>query len=173
MIARITNFANMENQTIDWDERIPKIRYEWREFNISIYNTLIEQFYLLLEKYPDSLKDEVIMKKYQELKKYAKEHKTAINNLYSYSNRVELDDVLRGNPKNNIYGIRVIPIDYGYTDGYITITNYNTTASGILLDKNELKLKLCKDSISCISMTEFDPFVTQILVSEKKLVKHL
>ena len=120
MIARITNFTNMENQTIDWNERIPKIRYEWRDFNISIYNTLIEQFYLLLEKYPDSLKDEVIIKKYQELKKYAKEHKTAINNLYSYCNRVELDDVLRGNPKNNIYGIRIIPIDYGYTDGYIT-----------------------------------------------------
>ena len=173
MIARITNFTNMENQTIDWNERIPKIRYEWRGFNISIYNTLIEQFYLLLEKYPDSLKDEVIIKKYQELKKYAKEHKTAINNLYSYSNRVELDDVLRGNPKNNIYGIRIIPIDYGYTDGYITITNYNTTASGILLDKNELKLELCKDNINYVSMTEVDPFVTQILVSEKKFVKHL
>ena len=173
MIARITNFASKENKIIDWDERIPKIRYEWRDFNISIYNTLIEQFYLLLEKYPDCLKDEVIMKKYQQLKKYAKEHKIAINNLYSYSNRVELDDVLRGNPKNNIYGIRIIPIDYGYTDGYITITNYNTTTSGILLDKNELKLKLCKDNINYVSMTEVDPFVTLILVSEKKFVKHL
>ena len=169
------NFVNMENHTIDWDKRIPKIRYEWREFNIDIYNKLLEQFYLLLKKYPDCLKDEVIIEKYQQLKKYAKEHKTAINNLYSYYNKVELDDGLRGNPKDNIYGIRIIPVDD--IDGNIIITNYNTTynttASGILLETNELKLKLDKDGISFMSMTKMDPSCTQTFVNEKKFVKHL
>lgn len=165
------NFVNMEKQTIDWDERIPKERYEWREFNIDIYNKLLEQFYLLLEKYPDSLKDEVIMKKYQQLKKYANKHKTAINNLYFYYNKVELDDVFR----DNIYGIRIIPIDDYCIDKNITITNYNTTESGILLETNELKLNLDKDGISFISMTEVNPVCTQIFDGgyEKKFVKHL
>jgi len=46
----------------------------------------LKQLYLLLYKYPDSLKDDVILIKYQELKKYAKDNKTSINNLYSYYN---------------------------------------------------------------------------------------
>ena len=196
MIARITNFVSMENQsiawllnlnhsifynfvnmeshTIDWDKRIPKIRYEWREFNIDIYNKLLEQFYLLLKKYPDCLKEEVIIEKYQQLKKYAKKHKTAINNLYSYYNKIVLDDAF----SDNIYGIRIIPIDDlgDYCiDRNITITNYNTTESGILLETNELKLNLDKDGISFISMTEVNPVCTQIFDGEyeKKFVKHL
>ena len=164
------NFVNMESHTIDWDKRIPKIRHEWREFNIDIYNKLLEQFYLLLEKYPDSLKDEVIIEKYQELKKYAKKHKTDINNLYSYYNKIELDAL-----RDNIYGIRIIPVDDYYNDRYITITNYNTTESGMLLKTNELKLNLDKDGISFISMTEVNPVCTQIFDGEyeKKFVKHL
>ena len=167
------NFVNMESHTIDWDKRIPKIRHEWREFNIDIYNKLLEQFYLLLKKYPDCLKEEVIIEKYQELKKYAKKHKTAINNLYSYYNKLvfNLDDALR----DNIYGIRIIPIDDYCIDRNITITNYNTTESGILLETNELKLNLDKDGISFISMTEVNPVCTQIFDGEyeKKFVKHL
>ena len=96
----------------------------------------------LLEEYPDALREENILNKYQELKKYAKDNKTAINNLYSYYNS-------------------------------ITITSYNSTAGGILLSKEELKLKLDKEGIGCISMMEMDSTMTNIYVRDKNLIKHL
>lgn len=173
MIARITNFASKENQIIEWDERIPKIRYDWDDYQEHQFKLFLNQFYLLLEKYPDSLKDDVILRKYQELKKYAKDNKTAINNLYSYYNKVKLEDVLRGDPKTNIYGVRVLPIDCYPNYNCITITGYNSTAGGILLSKEELKLKLNKEGIGCISMMEMDSTFTNIIVGEKKMIKHL
>lgn len=173
MIARITNFASKENQIIEWDERIPNIKYDWDYYDEKELNLFLNQFYLLLEKYPDSLKDDVILKKYQELKKYAKDNKTAINNLYSYYNKEVRKNVLRGDPKTNIYGIRVVPIDCYLNYSCITITSYNSTAAGILLNKNELKLKLDKEGIACISMMEMDSTMTNIYVRDKNLIKHL
>ena len=125
---------------------------------------------MLLEKYPDSLKEEVILKKYQELKKYAKENKTAINNCYSYYNKGITESSIKENTKINSYGIRIVPKKSYPT--CLTITSYNST-SGILLSKDELKLKLNKDGIYYTSMMTMDSSVTFIYKKEKKLVKHL
>lgn len=170
MIARITNFASKENKIIEWDERIPKIIYDWKDYQEKELNRFLEQFYLLLEKYPDSLKEEVILKKYQELKKYAKENKTAINNCYSYYNKGITESSIKENTKINSYGIRIVPKKSYPT--CVTITSYNST-SGILLSKDELKLKLNKDGIYYTSMMTMDSSVTFIYKKEKKLVKHL
>lgn len=86
MIARVTNFANKENQTVEWRERISNIKYDQDDYQEHQFKLFLKQLYLLLYKYPDSLKDDVILIKYQELKKYAKDNKTSINNLYSYYN---------------------------------------------------------------------------------------
>lgn len=62
MIARITNFSSKENQIIEWEDRIPRIQSKWNDFSESMFNRLLEQFNLLLDKYPDSLRDDVILK---------------------------------------------------------------------------------------------------------------
>ncbi len=173
MIARITNLSKLDNKTVEWDERIPMILDSVNNFTEKRFRKILEQLYLLVEKYPDSLKDDVILKKYQELKKYAKDNKVAINNLYSYYNKEELGNVLRGNPKTSIYGIRVVPKDCYPYYSCITITGYNSTAGGVLLSKDELKLKLTKERIGCISMMNMDSGITFIYDGEKKLVKHL
>ena len=170
MIARITNFASKENQIIEWDERIPTIIYVFNEYVEKMYERLLNQLYWLLEKYPDSLKDDVILRKYQELKKYAKDNKTAINNLYSYYNKGITECSIKENTKINSYGIRIVPKKSYPT--CITITSYNST-SGILLSKDELKLKLNKDETYYTSMMTMDSSVTFIYKKEMKLVKHL
>ena len=171
MIARITNFASKENQMIEWDERIPKIiDIEWYDYEKELFNRLLGQFYILLDKYPDSLKDDVILKKYQELKKYAKENKTAISNCYSYYNKGKTGSSVKGNDKINSYGISIVPKEFYHTG--ITITSYNST-NGVLLSKDELKLKLEKDSLYYTSMMTRDSSVTFIYEKEKKLIKHL
>ncbi len=63
MIARITNFSSKENQIIEWEDRIPRIQSKWNDFSESMFNRLLEQFNLLLDKYPNSLRDDVILKK--------------------------------------------------------------------------------------------------------------
>ena len=159
MIARITNFASKENQIIEWDEGIPTIIYVFNEYVEKMYERLLNQLYWLLEKYPDSLKDDVISRKYQELKKYAKDNKTAINNLYSYYNKGITECSIKENTKINSYGIRIVPKKSYPT--CITITSYNST-SGILLSKDELKLKLNKDETYYTSMMTMDSSVTFI-----------
>ena len=62
MIARITNFSSKENKIIEWEDRIPRIQSKWNDFSESMFNRLLEQFNLLLDKYPDSLRDDVILK---------------------------------------------------------------------------------------------------------------
>lgn len=62
MIARITNFSSKENQIIEWEDRIPRIQSKWNDFSESMFNRLLEQFNLLLDKYPNSLRDDVILK---------------------------------------------------------------------------------------------------------------
>lgn len=120
MIARITNFSSKENQIIEWEDRIPRIQSKWNDFSESMFNRLLEQFNLLLDKYPNSLRDDVILKKQQELKKYAKDNKTAISNCYSYCNKD------KENSRTNTYGIRIVPKKFYST--VITITSYNSTS---------------------------------------------
>ena len=171
MIARITNFTSKENQIVEWDERIPSIiDTEWYDYEKELFDRLLGQLYILLDKYPNSLKDDVILKKYQELKKYAKENKAALNNCYSYYNKRETESSVKGNDKINSYGIRVVPKEFYHTG--ITITSYNST-NGVLLSKDELKLKLEKDSLYYTSMMTRDSSVTFIYEKEKKLIRHL
>ena len=63
MIARITNFSSKENQIIEWEDRIPRIQSKWNDFSESMFKRLLEQNNLLLDKYPNSLRDDVILKK--------------------------------------------------------------------------------------------------------------
>ena len=73
MIARITNFANREDKVIGCDARgvnlITLDKIERNENYVSLYSKenledLLSEFYLLLEKYPDALSDEIILKRY-------------------------------------------------------------------------------------------------------------
>ena len=68
----------------------------------------------------NEVKDDVILRKYQELKKYAKDNKTAISNCYSYCNKD------KENSRTNTYGIRIVPKKFYST--VITITSYNSTS---------------------------------------------
>ena len=151
MIARITNFASKENQIIDWDndlyfiasnnlisceENGEKYYSDWFK---ETTEGLLEQLNLLLQKYPDALNEEIVLKKARALMKYVKEKGFTLNNCYSYFNEEKRKIDVPCDIKKRSYGIRTL---YDRWDNLlVNITGYDLTASGIIYNKNQLNLK--------------------------------
>lgn len=87
-------------------------------------------------------------------------------NCYSYINIVTHKTNIPGNSRYTSYGIRITPDFYNEDDKYINVTGYDTTASGIILNKDQLNLKLNSDKISYINMIQIDSNFTYILPKE-------
>lgn len=165
MLKRITNFSKEENQIIDWETNIPQVRklktYKSDQFlKESVkkdIDTLLNQLYLLLEKYPDALKDETILANYQKLKEYATNKNLSLKNCYSYTNRVKIKTFLNRDTSRCIYGIRITPDNSHFcNDSIITITSYNSITTGEIFSKDELLLRLNRGKLSYIKKTECD-----------------
>ena len=182
MIARITNFANREDKVIGFDARgvnlITLDKIERNENYVSLYSKedledLLSEFYLLLEKYPDALSDEIILKRYEKLKKYAKENNVSIANCYSYCDRKRID-------YNQSYtcGIRLIPDDTNTTA--IQIIKYDYFDNGFIYSKEQLNLALNYGKLYYNSLIMCDDCCMEILdraaltyLEPKILTKHL
>ena len=147
MIARITNFANREDKLIGFDARrvefITLEKIESNENYVSLYSKedledLLSEFYLLLEKYPDALSEETILKRYEQLKKYVKEKNFSIANCYSYydSRRINYH-------QTSTYGIRMIPDTTNLLNNAdIQIMKYGYFDNSSNLFKEQLNLSL-------------------------------
>lgn len=165
MIARTCNLVKYEDKVIDWYENVPRVTRSTLEegmkssYDIDIdkerLEQLLGQFNILLEEYPEVLKNENILNKYITLREYAKSKKIALNNCYSYINKEELDNS-SWDVKGCTYGIRILPNNWNNGYKCITITGYNNTASGIIVGKKELKLKLNRGNLSYINMSYVD-----------------
>lgn len=165
MIKRITNFANNESQMIDWNDNIPKnctIGTFGTMFKLEELQELMTQFNLLISIYPEALEDEVILKDFEKLKKYAKENKVALQDLYTYQNKVVFPSSLAGSKKYANYGIRIVPSIYlDEPLKTITITEYTFMANRELLSKYQFNIKtqggriIDKNMISTDSTTNF------------------
>lgn len=194
MIARITNFASKENQIIDWYDEVPEVTSsaieEGRKSRYDAFTDkerleqLLEQLNILLEEYPDALREENILNKYKTLVEYANSKRIALNNCYSYSNKEKIENG-EWNVKGCSYGIRILPNNW---DKYncITITGYNTNETGFIVGKKELKLKLKRDNLLerynlyYINMSYVDSLKSEFYSGEvlsylvpKLLTKHL
>lgn len=145
MIKRITNFANNESQVIDWNNNIPKnctIGTFGTMFKLEELQELMTQFNLLISIYPKVLEDETVLENFKRLKNYAKEHKVALQDLYSYQNKVVFSTSLIGSKKYAHYGIRIVPSTYlDEPLKTITITEYSFMENRKLLSKNQLNIK--------------------------------
>ena len=82
--------------------------------------------------------------------------------------------------KGCTYGIRILPNNWNNGYKCITITGYNNTASGVIIGKKELKLKLNRGNLSYINMSYVDSLESEFYSSEvlsylepKILTKHL
>lgn len=151
MIKRIANFANKESQMIEWEKNVPK-NCEFDTFGtmfkLEELQDLMTQFNLLISIYPKALEDEVILKDFEKLKKYAKENKVALQDLYTYQNKVIFPSSLAGDKKYANYGVRIIPSIYlDEPLKTITITEYTFMASRELLSKNQLNIRTQGGSI--------------------------
>ena len=94
-------------------------------FKLEELQDLMTQFNLLISIYPKALEDEVILKDFEKLKKYAKENKVALQDLYTYQNKVIFPSSLVGDKKYANYGVRIIPSIYlDEPLKTITITEY-------------------------------------------------
>ena len=182
MIARITNFANREDKLIGFDARrvefITLEKIESNENYVSLYSKedledLLSEFYLLLEKYPDALSEETILKRYEQLKKYVKEKNFSIANCYSYCDRKRIDY-----NQSSTCGIRMIP-DAANTTA-IQITKYDYFDNGFIFSKEQLNLALNYGNLYYNSLIMCDGCCMEILDREaltylkpKILTKHL
>ena len=151
MIARITNFASKENQIIDWDNDLYLIasnnlincEENGEKYYSDCYKEalegLLEQLDLLLQKYPDALNEEIVLKKASALMKYVKRKGFTLNNCYSYFNEEKRKIDVPCDIKKRAYGIRTL---YDRWDNLlVNITGYDLTASGIIYNKNQLNSK--------------------------------
>ena len=177
MIARITDFTKKENQVKDWHvdllrNHVDEIRPEdcYILFGYLI-EEMLNEFYLLLEKYPEALEDKTVLNKYKQLKKYADEHNLSINNCYSY-----LDKVKKNYDSFNYYGIRTVP-DLGNVS--ISVVKYKTYGS-LVFEKNNFNLKLIDSKLKFEGLFMGNSTWNHVLDSEslsylepKILTKHL
>lgn len=175
MKARITNLSNKENEMSNWDICTPWLvskervleETEWYREDLT---EILNQFYLWLEQYPKALQDDVIYRKYEELRQYVKKKKVAIDHCYSYYHKEEKDNIKRGNMQNVVYGIRTLPDVGGPKNHCITITGYGSTASGYLLDKNQLNLKLNRQGIQYINWIKREAAGCHHIVKKEELM---
>lgn len=141
MRERIVNFANKENQLINWN-RLTSIHYNRLfDFEQELEN-LLGQLNLLLEKYPDALKQESVLKKSKALVEYAKKHDFTLSNCYSYSNTVKVPIKMALDVGKYSYGIRTLIDDSIFYPSIVTVTCYTSTASGFIIDKDQLNLRI-------------------------------
>ena len=175
MIARTCNLVKYEDEVINWYENVPKVTSSaLEEGTKSCYDKdidkerldeLLGQLNILLEEYPDALRKENILNKYKTLVEYAKSKRIALNNCYSYSNKEKLNNSSWG-AKGCTYGIRILPNNWNNGYKCITITGYNNTASGVIIGKKELKLKLNRGNLSYINMSYVDSLESEFYSSE-------
>ena len=176
MIARNVNFAGRESKIIDWYENVPKaIDYydrgdgitrlngqmvSFRDFRVESdreeLEIILSQLYLLLEKYPSALENETILRKSRNLIEYAKKRNVSLNNCYSYFNKETRNIELPGQVKTKTYGLRILPSNWNNRYSCITISQYESMASGGILSKSELRLKLNAKGLDYINMTYMD-----------------
>ncbi len=129
MIARTVNFVNREDKLIGFDARrvdfIILDKIERDENCVSLYSRedlveLLNEFYLLLEKYPNALSKKMILKKYTQLRKYVQKNNVSMVDCYSYydSRRINYH-------QTSTYGIRMMPDTTNLLDDAdIQITKY-------------------------------------------------
>ena len=186
MIARITNFASKENQIIDWEDSLFYVTSNVLEKTDEIYlnmnkeelERLLKQLDLLLQKYPDALKEENILKKSKALIKYAKEKDFTLSNCYSYINEEKRKIDGPWDIKKSTYGIRTL--SDRWDNKLVTITGYDSTASGVIYYKNQLNLKFRNRKLDNIKMVHKDVCGVYVFGKEtltylepKLLTKHL
>ena len=168
MIARITNFAKKEDKLIGFDARrvefITLEKIESNENYVSLYSKeyledLLSEFYFLLEKYPDALSEETILKRYEQLKKYAKENNVSIANCYSYCDRKKINY-----NQTSTCGIRMIHDDTNTTA--IQIIKYDYFDNGFIFSKEQLNLALNYGNLYYNSLIMCDGCCMEILDRE-------
>lgn len=151
MRARIVNFADKENQLINWN-RFTSIHYN-SSFDLEQeLETLLGQLDLLLEKYPDALKQESILKKSQALVEYAKKNGFTLSNCYSYSNTVKVPTKMAFDIGKYSYGIRTLVDDSIFNPIIVTVTCYTSTASDYIVDKDQLNLRICYGELGYLNL---------------------
>ncbi len=177
MIARITNFASKENQIIDWEDSLfyitsndlEKTDENYLNMNKEELTRLLEQLNLLVQKYPDALKEENILKKSKALMKYAKEKGFTLSNCYSYFNEEKRKIDGSWDIKKSTYGIRTL---YDRWDNkLVTITGYDSTASGVIYYKNQLNLKFRNRKLDNFKLVYRD--VCGVSVFDKEALTYL
>ena len=167
MIARITNFTERENIIADWGtRRLSLVTLDKTKINedyVSLYSKdvlkeMLNELYLLVEKYPDALKEGVILEKYEQLKKYTMKHNTILNACYSYCDRQRIC-------YNQFYsyGIRMIPTNI---DTSVQITRYGLFDDSYLFAKEELNLQLIQNKLNYNSLIIGEQTSTVILDRE-------
>ena len=167
MIARITNFTERENVIADWGvTRVSLVTLDKTKrnedyvssYSIKILEAMLNELNLLLEKYPDALKKEVVLEKYKQLKKYAMEHNTTLNACYSYCDRQNIC-------YNQFYsyGIRMIPTNI---DTSVQITRYGLFNDSFLFAKEELNLQLIQGELKYNNLIIGEQTSTDILDRE-------
>ena len=181
MIARITNYTDKENKVIDWGiasfNLVTLDKIEENDdyvFSCSrkVLEEMLNEFYLLLEKYPNALENKTILENYEKLIKYAKKHSTTVSSCYSYCDRKEIC-------YNQVYsyGIRIVPTNI---DTSIKITRYASFDDSFVFGKDELNLKLIDKELNYTGMIISDDTSNTILdrealtyIKPKILTKHL
>jgi hypothetical protein len=177
---RIVNFANRENQLIDWNEGKHFFTVGFLESPIGIkydhatsiqhdLEKLLAQLNLLLEKYPNALKEETMLKKTKALVEYAKKNGFTLSNCYSYFHEETKDNALFRDVKKTVYGIRTLADIEGNKN--IVITGYASTASGVIYDKDQLSLKLENNTIGYSEMVQWDP--SGVFYSEEEVLSYV
>ena len=149
MRERIVNFANKENQLINW---IPWVRCRTSSDFEKELEILLGQFNLLLEKYPDALEKETVLKKTKALLEYAKKRGFTLSNCYSYSNTEKIPIKRILDIGKYSYGIRTLIDTSGFGPITITITEYTSTVSNYIVDKDQLNLELYAGKLQYLNM---------------------
>ena len=181
MIARITNFANREDKIMGFGARkvnlITLDKIKKNENYVSLYSKeklddLLSEFYFLLEKYEDALNEKIILKRYEQLKKYARENNASIANCYSYCDRKRINY-----NQSSTCGIRMIPDDINNIA--IQIIKYDYFDNGFIFSKDQLNVSLSYENLYYNSLIMCDGGCVEILDREaltylkpKILTKH-
>lgn len=149
MRERIVNFANKENQLINWS---PWVRCRASSDFEKELEILLGQLNLLLEKYPDALEKDTVLKKTKALLEYAKKRGFTLSNCYSYSNteRIPIKRILDIGKYS--YGVRTLIDTSGFGPITITITEYTSTLSNYIVDKDQLNLELYDGELQYLNM---------------------
>lgn len=153
MIARTTDFSAIEDKFIGFDaQRVNFITLgEGGDYGLYFKDelkVLLNAFYLLLEKYPDALREETILKRYEQLKSYALKRNAPIANCQSYCDR------RRTRNQVSRRGIRMIP--NADDSAAIQITNYDFSNDGLPFSKSQLNLALYNEKLCYNSLIIWD-----------------